>query len=149
MCLKTIPMFMGKFSKNRYPYSEIFRKKVLISRDFATKTHQIWQNRPIYRDFFHEKWDPCLGISCNSIHGILTIVTLSRIPFPHRVNTRSHLILTKSAGSLFNSTVLSGHSEEHEQDSHSCTANLLSECIPQSREACKHCPNWTTSTPPF
>ena len=64
--------------------------------------------------FFFSGWT-------NSIHGTLTIVTLSRIPFRHLANKRSHLILTKSTGSLFNSTVLSGHSEEHEQDSHSCT----------------------------
>ena len=64
----------------------------------------------------------------NSINGILTIVTLNRIPFPHRVNTRSHLISPKSAGLLFNSTVLSGHREEHWQDLHSCTSNLLFEC---------------------
>ena len=46
--------------------------------------------------------------------------------FWHRVNTRSRLILTKSAGSLFNSTVLSGHSEERWQDSHSCNCTCLS-----------------------
>ena len=36
-----------------------------------------------------------------------------RIPFRHRVKMRSRLIFTKSAGSLFNFTVLSGHRKEH------------------------------------
>ena len=54
----------------------------------------------------------------NSIIGILKIVTLSKnsIHIGYRVNAKSSLILTKFSGSLFNSTVSSGHSEEHGQD---------------------------------
>ena len=45
--------------------------------------------------------------AANSINGILTIVTLSKNSIRNGMNTRSHLISTKSAGSLFNSIVLS------------------------------------------
>ena len=68
----------------------------------------------------------------NSINGILTIVTPSKnsIRIPCEIS-KEQLILSKFSSSQFNSTVLSGHSEEHGQDSHSCMANILSECIPQ------------------
>ena len=69
------PCSRAIFSKNRYPNVGIFLKKLPFSCDFATKTHQIFKIfrgspeilkiRPIVGDFFfHEKWDPCLGISC-------------------------------------------------------------------------------------
>ena len=72
------PMFRGIFSKNRYPYLGMFKKKVPISCDFATKTQnfrnflscllcklqEILKIKPIVRDSFSEKCDPCVGISC-------------------------------------------------------------------------------------
>ena len=83
-----------------------------------------------------------------SVHLPGALAQLSRVTIGtsrHRVKSGSWWILTKSPGSLFNSMVLCGHSEERGHDPSSCTANVVW-CIPQSCEWCK----WTkTSAPHF
>ena len=63
-----IPMFRRNFSKKRYPCLQlgIFPKKgAHFQRFFQNfpRFAKFLKMRPLLRDFFHEKWDSCLGIS--------------------------------------------------------------------------------------
>ena len=78
---KQVPIFRD-FGEKRYPFLVCHKNTPGFSK-FSLSNPENFENqtRPIVRDFFHEKWDPCLGISCKK-------TDLFLLHIPVRLNMR-------------------------------------------------------------